>query len=49
MEEALKSSYVVPCLANIELNQVVWAPVARSSFQGRTREIPGSNSKGNNS
>jgi len=30
------------------VNQVVWAPVARSSFQGRTREIPGSIFKGNN-
>jgi len=32
----------------ITYNQVVWAPVARSSFQGRTRGIPGSISRGNN-
>jgi len=30
------------------VNQVVWAPVARSSFQGRTRGIPGSIPRGNN-
>ncbi|AES73130.1 hypothetical protein MTR_3g099950 [Medicago truncatula] len=29
-------------------NQVVWAPVARSPFQGRIRGIPGSISRGNN-
>ena len=30
------------------VNQVAWAPVARSSFQGRTRGIPGSIPKRNN-
>jgi hypothetical protein len=29
-------------------NQVAWAQVARSSFQGRTRKIPGSIPMGNN-
>ncbi|KEH17250.1 hypothetical protein MTR_0029s0090 [Medicago truncatula] len=29
-------------------NQVVWAPVARSSFHGRTQGISGSILKGNN-
>ncbi|AES99631.1 hypothetical protein MTR_5g083020 [Medicago truncatula] len=31
-----------------QINQVVWAAVARSSFQGRTRGIPGSIPRGNN-
>jgi hypothetical protein len=30
------------CLNLVYVNQVVWAPVTRNSFQGRTREIPGS-------
>jgi len=30
------------------MNQVAWAPVAMSYFQGRTRGIPGSNPRGNN-
>ncbi|KEH36783.1 hypothetical protein MTR_2g022440 [Medicago truncatula] len=30
------------------LNQVAWAPVARSSFQGRIRGIPGSIPRRNN-
>ena len=29
-------------------NQVAWAPVAMSSFQGRARGIPGSIIRGNN-
>jgi len=31
----------------LQYNQVVWAPVARNSFQGRTRGIPGSILRGN--
>jgi len=31
------------------VKQVAWTPVARSSFQRRTRGIPGSNPTGNNS
>ena len=31
-----------------EYNQVEWAPVARSSYQGRTWGIPGSIPRGNN-
>jgi len=30
------------------INQVAWALVARSFFQGRTQGIPGSNLRGNN-
>jgi len=38
------------CLGKISHfdNRVAWAPVARSSFQGRTRGIPGSIPRGNN-
>jgi len=43
------SSHINLNLPNMQaLNQVVWAPVVRSSFQKRTRRIPGSIFRGNN-
>jgi len=41
--------YIISCFTKLSLiNQVVWAPVARSSSQVRTRGILGSIPRGNN-
>ena len=55
-KQAIKSHYNLPYnlqsltdnIIKSQDNQVFWAPVIRSSFQGRIRGIPGSISRGNN-